>query len=216
MSAGGPRQCDGENKGIHGVQFCNSGNEMQSCVGMTARLKSSRLVKVTIGLLVVSCVASIAWLLRDRVQPARRQWKEQAIPAIARRAEDKPWRLQEIEIVTKRTNDQRVLADGWLTDKLILMENGEWLVYQSHCSKEEPHIVRDIFLAKGSDGKWYYSTFHFCIGMVSLIMLQETRPSSLAAFAQEYNLREFDGRSDECLKQTKAWPASWDKNRKSP
>ena len=101
---------------------------------------------------------------------------------------------------------------GWLTDKLILMKSGEWLVYKSHCSKEEPHIVRDIFLAKGSDGKWYYSTFHFCVGMCVLRM-EETQPPNLSAFVHEYNLREFDGHSDESLRLTKSWPASWDEKK---
>lgn len=128
-------------------------------------------------------------------------------------ADDGNWRAQEIEVLTKRTNDSRVIAEGWLTDKLILMQSGEWLVYRSHCSKAKPHWVKDIFVARGSDGKWYYSTFHFCVGMCALLMDQETQPPNLAMFVHEYNLREFDGRSDECLKETKTWPASWDEHK---
>ncbi len=99
----------------------------------------------------------------------RRHWKEAAIPLVALWADDQNWRGQEIAILTNRTTDKRVLAGGWLTDRMILMASGEWLVYRSHCSKEAPHLVKDIFLAKGSDGKWCYSTFHFCIGMVALL-----------------------------------------------
>ena len=180
---------------------------------MTARSKASHLVKVAVSLvLLVACVVSTSWYLSHRPQKARKHWKDDAIPAIARRAEDQNWRAQEIEVLTKRTTDQRVMAEGWLTDKMILMKSGEWLVYKSHCSKEQPHLVRDIFLAKGSDGKWYYSTFHFCVGMCTLLMEQETQPANLAEFVHEYNLREFDGRSDECLKQTKSMPASWNRN----
>ena len=93
---------------------------------------------------------------------------------------------------------------------MILMRSGEWLVYKSHCNKAPPHNVMDIFLAKGSDGKWYYTTCHFCLGMLALRMMQEElddeRPSDLAFFAKRYHLREFDGRSDECLKETKTFP----------
>jgi hypothetical protein len=153
------------------------------------------------------------WVVGHRLQAARRHWKNDAIPAIANWSEDGSWRTQEIEILTKRTNDQRVIAEGWLTDKMILMQSGEWLVYKSHCSKAEPHLVKDIFLARGSDGKWYYSTFHFCVGMVALLGEQETQPPTLAMFVHEYNLRQFDGRSDECLKETKTWPASWYENK---
>jgi hypothetical protein len=34
-------------------------------------------------------------------------------------------------------------------------------------------------------------------------------------FVTEYNLREFDGKSDECLKETRTWPASWDERAKA-
>lgn len=168
------------------------------------------LTRIAVGLLlVVSCLAATPWLLGQRARAARRHWKDEAIPLVASWAEDKNWRAQEIGILTNRTADKRVLAEGWLTDKTILMESGEWLVYKSHCSKERPHLVKDIFLAKGSDGKWYYSTFHFCVGMVALLGEQETQPPNLAMFVHEYNLRQFDGRSDECLKETGTWPASW-------
>ena len=177
-------------------------------------LRKSRIVKVAAGLLLVaSCVLAVPWVVGHRSQTARRHWKNDALPVIARWAEDSNWRAQEIEIVTKRTNDERVIENGWLTDKMILMQSGEWLVYKSHCSKAEPHEVKDFFLAKGSDGKWYFSTFHFCVEMVALRGEQETQPPNLAMFVREYNLREFDGRSDECLKETKTWPASWGENK---
>ena len=178
------------------------------------QLRRSLTVRVCVGLLlVVLCIAALPWALRQISQTERRHWKNDAIPAIASWAEDSTWRKKELEVLTNGTTGQRVIAEGWLTDKVILMKSGEWLVYKSHCPKQKPHLVKDIFLAKGSDGKWYYSTFHFCVGMCALRMEQETQPPSLAMFTQEYNLREFDGQSDECLKETKTWPASWDENK---
>jgi hypothetical protein len=170
----------------------------------------SRVLRIAAALLLVgSCVAALPWAGRYRFRVARRQWKNDALPAIANWAADKKWRAEQVDLLTRLTNDQPVLAEPWLTDKFILMQNGEWLVYRSHCSKEAPHTVNDIFLARGSDGNWYYSTFHFCVRMVALLGEQETQPPNLAMFAHEYNLRRFDGRSDECLKETRSFPASW-------
>lgn len=198
------------------LSLARSSSSASFALAMTAMGRASRLGKVAVGLLLLTlCVVGAFWYVSQRPQRDRMHWKNDAIPAIARWAEAQNWRTQEIEVLTKRTNDQRVIAEGWLTDQMILMQSGEWLAYKSHCSKRPPHSVRDIFLAKGSDGKWYYSTFHFCVGMCALVMVQETQPATLAEFAHEYNLREFDGRSDECLKETATLPASWNRNSKT-
>jgi hypothetical protein len=89
---------------------------------------------------------------------------------------------------------------------MILMESGEWLIYRSHCSKEPPHNVEDICIAHGSDGKWYYTTCHFCVDMVALTMMQDEQLKDLAGFVRRYHLRQFDGKSNECLKKTKQFP----------
>jgi hypothetical protein len=81
------------------------------------------------------------------------------------------------------------------------MTNGEWMAYRNVCAKEEDRIA-DLVIGRGSDGKWYYSTFHFCIGMLNLRTMEQ--PESLPRFQTEYFLQEFDGHSDECLKKT--WP----------
>jgi hypothetical protein len=82
------------------------------------------------------------------------------------------------------------------------MTNGDWVVYRNVCWKE-PSRIPDLFLGRASDGKWYYSTFHFCVRMIVLKdMLGQ--PEGLVNFRTNCYLREFDGRSDECLKST--WP----------
>ena len=149
---------------------------------------------------------------------ARREWKEQAIPEIARLAGDREWIAREIirlKLAAKAEKPGPLRGEngiGWLTDHMILMRNGEWLVYRNHCSKQSPHTVKDIFLAKGSNGKWYYTTCHFCVGMYALILMQselpENQPATLAAFAKRYHLREFDGHSDACLQTTMTSPAN--------
>ena len=113
---------------------------------MIAKLVRLRWLRIASGLLVlVLCISLFPLLLRASLYAARRSWKNKAIPVIAKLASDKDWIGKEIKEVATLTNDDRVIVSGWLTDKLILMENGEWLVYQSHCSKAAPHYVEDIF-----------------------------------------------------------------------
>jgi hypothetical protein len=95
---------------------------------------------------------------------------------------------------------------GWIGTNLLVMTNGEWLAYQNKCVKEPGHI-HDLFLAQGSDGKWYFSTFHFCTRMITLHgrMYGEEDHGSIAEFVRTYAVRQFDGKSDDCLEKT--WPA---------
>jgi len=59
---------------------------------------------------------------------------------------------------------------SWLSERIIVTRKGEWLAYANSCQKQDGRIP-DIFLARGSDGHWYYSTYHFCVGMVVLRMV---------------------------------------------
>ena len=158
--------------------------------------------------IVAGALLCLPWAVRQRQYLARKSWKEGAIPEIAKLANDSKWVSEEIAILGsgEATGSQRIIADRWLTDRMVLMASGEWLVYKSHCSKAPPHQVRDIFLAKGSNGRWYYSTCHFCVGMCALVIMQGEPPYDLVTFALRYHLKEFDGVSDECLQQTQTFP----------
>ncbi len=91
-------------------------------------------------------------------------------------------------------------VDGWFSPQGLLMEDGSWIAYRQVCHKEKPEIY-DIFIGQASDGKWYYSTYHFCIGAITIM---EEQPKSLSAFIDQCALVEFDGASDDCLLPT--WP----------
>lgn len=132
---------------------------------------------------------------------ARKEWKENAIPEISRRILDQAWLTYEIGALKRVKTNEQADSENWLSDNLILMMNGEWIVYASVCSKEDARI-HDIFIGRGSDGKWYYSTYHFCVRMLSL--KAEDQPESLLEFNRTYYLREFDGHSNKCLSKT--WP----------
>jgi len=131
----------------------------------------------------------------------RREWKDAAVAALAKQASDTAWVAKETTAVKAKLGAQGEDDGGWFSSTLLLMKNGDWIAYASRCGKEDWRI-RDIFIGRASDGKWYYSTFHFCRGMLTLRV--EDRPESLAKFITAYSLREFDGLSDECLKKT--WP----------
>ena len=154
----------------------------------------------------------IGWFFNFQHNKARRDWKNASLLEITRLADDKEWQAKEIAILQNPVTppNPRVIQEKWLTDRMILMRNGEWLIYKNHCPEVEPYTVRDIFLAKGSNGKWYYSTCHFCVGMCALIMMQESfipgHPASIRTFAKHYFLQEFDGKSIEGLQKTPAFP----------
>ncbi len=132
---------------------------------------------------------------------ARKQWKEKAIAEIARQTKDTTPFLKEIGAMKTRPSVKSEW-DRWISEDVVLMTNGEWVAYRNICAKEKGRIP-DLFIGRGSDGKWYYSTYHFCIGMIVLRTMMD-QPESLAKFRADCFLQEFDGRSDECLKTT--WP----------
>jgi len=132
---------------------------------------------------------------------ARKQWKDAAIANIERRVADVASLERELATIKAGLEANGSDADGWFNKNTLLLKNGDWIAYASQCSKEDGRI-HDIFIGRASDGKWYYSTYHFCVGM--LVLRMDGRPESLPKFISDCSLREFDGRSDECLNRT--WP----------
>ena len=86
-------------------------------------------------------------------------------------------------------------------DQVLLMTNGEFVIYASRHGANNG-FVDHLFLGHCSDGRWLYSTFHFCNSMA--MIRGEDPPGSIAEFAKRYSAREFDGKSDKCLQHT--WP----------
>ena len=82
------------------------------------------------------------------------------------------------------------------------MRNGEWFVYKNYCSKKDPKAPSpfSVFIGKDSDGKWYFSSWHFCIDVINLRM--EGQPVSLQAFKMAYYLNSFDGTVKNCPQKT--------------
>lgn len=171
------------------------------------------IITALVPVILVLFMVLAAFYQRHQRQQARRDWKDEAISLINSLANDPDWVLKEKAHVASADveSDPAILAEEWLSNRMVLMSNGEWLVYKNHCPKEPQHpndkprrYVSDIFLAKGSNGKWYYSTCHFCVGMI--VIVGNDPPPSIEDFALHYHLREFDGKSDACLQQTEFMP----------
>lgn len=161
--------------------------------------------KLVIAIVLGVALAAVAWVVTqggDRLHAkARKHWKDNAVAEIARQVGDQKWLAAETNVLAAKAAKDPTESDAWLAEHLILMKSGEWIAYASECSKNN-RWIHDIFLGRASDGKWYYSTYHFCIGMLELKM--EEQPETLSSFAKDYFLRDFDGRSDVCLELT--WP----------
>ena len=133
----------------------------------------------------------------------RRQWKNDAIAEIARLADDANWLATETARLKADPPEDDGSGQGWLSNHLILMKNGDRVIYSSQCHKQDWRVY-DIFVGRASDGEWYYSSYHFCIDMC--VLASNGQPSDLPAFVKQYYLEEFDGKSDEALQET--WPKS--------
>ena len=156
------------------------------------------------GAVVLLVAISFAAVVRQGHQlksSARRNWKQKSIAEIVARVADSAWPSNELARLQASNISNPGAYETWLSDRIVVTRKGEWLAYANICRKEDRSIY-DLFLARGSDGRWYYSTYHFCIGMVVLRM--DEQPADLAGFTKKYFVRTFDGQSDECLQKT--WP----------
>ena len=160
---------------------------------------------VRIGLVVCAAVfallASGVFLLAKGNPYSRWAWKNRAIAEISREAKDPAWLAAELASMGGATNSP-IESDAWLSRHLIVMTNGDWMAYRNICRKENFWIC-DLFVGRGSDGHWYYSTYHFCIRMFVLSSRRKGQPASIAEFQKDYYVRQFDGHSNECLKKTR-------------
>jgi len=153
---------------------------------------------LAIPVLIVVCIVGCRSVLKHRYEQARKIWKDDALAQLAKTSMTNEQVLTEIDQIKHPTPS---LDFGWAHDHVILMTNGQYLVYASRHGFNNG-FVDHLFLAHGSDGRWYYSTYHFCNSMV---MLRSDDPAgSIAEFTSRYAAREFDGKSDVCLQHT--WP----------
>ena len=153
-------------------------------------------VVLAIAALYVGWMATVKW----RWERGRTKWAAAALPKLAELSCTSEVVRTELAQLKSPTPN---LDFGWAHDDIILMTNGEYLIY-AWWHGFNSGLVDHLFLAHGSDGKWYYSTYHFCNHMA--MIRGDDAPGSIAEFIGRYAVREFDGRPEECLKRTWMYP----------
>lgn len=169
---------------------------------VTSRQSGAVNRKLVIGLAIPVVFAAFmfggAMVVKYRYEQERTKWKDAALARLASTSMTNAEVLTELDQIRHPTPN---LDCRWANEHVILMTNGEHLVYASRHGFNNG-FVDHLFLAHGSDGRWYYSTYHFCNSMVGVI--GDDPPGSIAEFVSRYAVREFDGKSDACLQHT--WP----------
>ena len=88
-----------------------------------------------------------------RYAKPRKEWQDNAIPSVQRKAGDSAWITTQVAALNTTIAAGRNSNRDWIGDELLLMENGDWIVYALQCSKADQRI-HDIFIGRASDGKW--------------------------------------------------------------
>jgi hypothetical protein len=161
---------------------------------------------VAIVALAVAAIVAASPIMRWRRMAYRRLWKDQAVERIAGLSQDTAWIQKQIHAMENKQGGLGRQAPEyyWMREDIIVMADKSWIVYRAVASKQDKRID-DIFIGRASNGKWYFTTFHFCRGMITLRQAFGQAPD-LAAFIRAYSLEEFDGRSDKALTN------NWDKS----
>jgi len=161
----------------------------------------SRKLIIGISIPVVLVCLVVGWwsFILYKHQRARAAWKTTTLERLAGLSFTNADIVGELETLkaSRGAGDRQ----DWAGESVLVMTNSEFLIYASRHGFNSG-FVDHLFLAHGSDGRWYYSTYHFCNSMVML--LSDDPPGSIAEFASRYAAREFDGKSDVCLQHT--WP----------
>ena len=167
------------------------------------RRRSIRVVTISISVLtlLIGLLGAAWWVAKLQAAHARAQWKGPALERLAGLSITNEDIRQELDQLKAEPTPS--LNFGWAHEHVLLMTNRQYIIYASRHGANNG-FVDHLFLGHGSDGRWLYSTYHFCSSMAGVA--GDDPPGSIAEFEKRYSVREFDGKSDECLKHT--WPVN--------
>jgi len=148
-------------------------------------------------LVIFASLVGVWWFMKYRVERARAAWKGPALDRVAALSITNEEIHRDLDEL-KAESDRR-----WAHEHVLLMTNGAYILYAFRHGANSG-FVDHLFLGHCSDGRWVYSTYHFCNSMVGV--MSDDPPGSLTEFCRTYSAREFDGKSDECLRHT--WPTN--------
>jgi hypothetical protein len=156
------------------------------------------IIGISVPAMLVALIFGWVFFTRYKYESERAAWKTKTLEQLASLSITNQNIVQQLEPLGLRGAGEH---DAWIGEHVLLMKNHEYLIFAFRHGFNNG-FVDHLFLARGSDGHWYYSTYHFCNEMAGIGIADP--PSSIAEFASLYAVREFDGKSDVCLQHT--WP----------
>src|SRR5262245_42711449 len=112
-----------------------------------------------IPLALIACLAGAFWVVKLNAAHKRAQWKNPALVRLATMTATNE--IVRDELLQLKAGPKPGVDVGWTHDHVLLMTNGEYIVFE-YLHGDDFRSVDHLFLGHGSDGKWLYSTFHFC------------------------------------------------------
>src|ERR1041385_7714275 len=108
---------------------------------------------------IVASLAGVWWLGKQKATRERAPGKGPPLGGLAGVSitnEDICRELDELKSGRKPNIDF-----GWAHDHVLLMTNGDYIIFASRHGANNG-FVDHLFLGHCSDGRWLYSTYHFC------------------------------------------------------
>jgi hypothetical protein len=96
-----------------------------------------------------------------------RVWKGTAIPELARYTAASAEIVRDLDRLRALTNADKNAK--WFSGRLIPFPSGEWTAYANKSIRLDWRYP-DMVITKGSDGRWFYTTAHFCPDLIELYM----------------------------------------------
>src|SRR5882724_9476321 len=93
---------------------------------------------IIFAVLICLCAAAFGALILVDYPPrldskARKQWKAKAVSELADQTRDTGLVQKELSTMKSKRPAESSEWDGWISEDLILMTNGDWMAYRSIC-----------------------------------------------------------------------------------
>ena len=163
-------------------------------------MKTSRVIlPVVLGIVVLLLAAG--WGVRHIQDGQYAQWLERGVGEVRALAAHTNWMGDAIAAMRAHPDRHDDLGRYFMSPDLILMSNGEWIIYRAATHKQGARFP-ELFVGLASDQHWYYSTYHFCRQMI--VLGADGQPDDLRYFVTNYCLRPYSGQPYHGLRKT--WP----------
>src|SRR5258708_7295318 len=139
--------------------------------------KKRVMYSVVVALLLLATGLTLRWYLSS--ERRRRTWAHDAVSGIDRLARDRSWVAEQTNGVKRQMSEMPRQQGAWVGHQVAIMGDGEWIAFKNECVHRHA-LLGDIFIGKASNGRWYYSSFHFCCEMI--VPQMDEQPADLPTF----------------------------------